>query len=73
MKDKTANHLKAPNAAAFVGQMRQVFGGDVKVLYVKEGDFQIGEKQRDGAPCIHAGDGQKLVEKYAPKKQKKAA
>jgi len=73
MKEKTANHLKAPNAAAFVGQMRQVFGGDVKVLYVKEGGFQIGERQPEGASCLYDGDGQKLVEKYAPKKQKKAA
>jgi hypothetical protein len=41
-QDKTSNHAKAPEAAKFVEQMREVFG-EVKVLYVKEGNFQLGE------------------------------
>lgn len=47
---KTSNHLKAPNAAGFVGHMRQVFGGDVKVLYVKEGSFELGERTTGWVP-----------------------
>ena len=38
------NHEKAPICAAFVKEMRDVFGADVKVLWVKEGDFEVGEK-----------------------------
>jgi hypothetical protein len=36
------NHARAPICAAWVKEMRELFG-DVKVLYVKEGDFEIGE------------------------------
>ena len=39
---RTSNHERAPVSAAFVKAMREVFG-EVKVLYVKEGDFEIGE------------------------------
>jgi hypothetical protein len=39
---KTSNHAKAPICAKFVDDMRAVFG-DVRVLYVKEGNFEIGE------------------------------
>ncbi len=38
----SSNHEKAPECAAFVNALREVFG-DVKVLYVKEGDLQLGE------------------------------
>jgi hypothetical protein len=44
---KNENHDKAPLCAAFVEEMREVFGDDVKVLYVKEGDVELG--QRDPA------------------------
>lgn len=40
---KTSNHEKAPICAAWVKQMREAFGDDVKVLWVKEGDFQMGD------------------------------
>lgn len=40
---KNKNHEKAPVCAAWVKQMREVFGPDVKVLWVKEGDFEMGE------------------------------
>jgi hypothetical protein len=40
----SSNHEKAPLSAAFVKQMRQVFG-QVSVLYVKEGEVELGEKQ----------------------------
>lgn len=44
MNPRTSNHEKAPICAAFVALMRQVFGADqVTVLYVKEGDLEIGE------------------------------
>lgn len=43
MKNKSSNHEKAPICAAFVKQMREVFGDDVKVLWVKEGDFSMGD------------------------------
>jgi hypothetical protein len=38
------NHEKAPVCAAFVKDMREVFG-EVTVLYVKEGTVELGEKQ----------------------------
>jgi hypothetical protein len=37
------NHARAPICAAWVKEMRELFGEDVKVLYVKEGDFEMGE------------------------------
>jgi hypothetical protein len=37
------NHAKAPICAAFVKEMREVFG-DVRVLYVREGEFELGGK-----------------------------
>ena len=37
------NHEKAPICAAFVKEMRAVFG-DVKVLYVEENGFVMGVK-----------------------------
>ena len=43
MKNKTSNHEKAPICAAFVKEMRDLFGDDVKVLWVREGDFQMGD------------------------------
>lgn len=53
MKESTSNHMKAPQSAAFVAKMRNVFGNEnVKVLYVKEGEVELGEKQPEGAPCF---------------------
>ena len=40
------NQAKAPICAAFVEEMREVFG-EVKVLYVREGDFELGERHED--------------------------
>jgi hypothetical protein len=41
---KNANQAKAPQCAAFVEDMRKAFGADqVTVLWVKEGDFEIGK------------------------------
>lgn len=41
---KTSNQSKAPICAVFVEEMRRIFGEDqVTVLWVKEGDFEIGE------------------------------
>ena len=40
-QDKTSNQSKAPICAAWVEQMRALFV-DVKVLWVKEKDFEIG-------------------------------
>lgn len=46
--DKRSNHEKAPICAAFVKEMREAFGADqVKVLWVKEGDFEMGELPED--------------------------
>jgi hypothetical protein len=42
------NHDLAPESAGFVNTMRKVFGGDVKVLYVKEGDFTLGRPSDEG-------------------------
>ena len=46
MTRKSSNWLRAPKSAAFVKQMRAVFG-DVKVIYVKEGDLKLGEPDTD--------------------------
>lgn len=44
--DVKSNQERAPICAAFVKEMREVFGEDqVKVLYVKEGDFELGERR----------------------------
>ncbi len=43
MSESSSNHDKAPICAAFVKEMREVFGEDqVKVTYVKEGELEIG-------------------------------
>jgi hypothetical protein len=42
VESRTSNHAKAPICAAFVKEMRELFG-EVRVLYVKEGSFQLGE------------------------------
>lgn len=40
------NHEQAPQSAAFVEAMRKVFGADqVKVLYVEENGFKLGESE----------------------------
>lgn len=52
---KTSNHERAPICAAFVKEMREVFGADqVNVLWVKEGDFEMGEPS-DNRPAGGAG------------------
>jgi hypothetical protein len=43
LNSKQTNQQRAPISAAFVEEMRRVFG-EVKVLYVKEGNFEIGRK-----------------------------
>jgi hypothetical protein len=40
---KTSNQAKAPICAEFVRLMREVFGDDVKVLYVEENGVKLGE------------------------------
>ena len=40
---RSENQAKAPICAAFVNEMREVFG-EVKVLWVREGEFALGEK-----------------------------
>jgi len=41
------NHERAPEMAKFVKQMRELFGDDLKVTWVKEGDFEIGQPLED--------------------------
>lgn len=46
MTQRTSNHEKAPVCAEFVKAMREAFGEDqVRVLYVKEGEVELGEQQ----------------------------
>lgn len=47
MKAKTSNHEKAPVCAEFVKKMREIFGDNVKVLWVKEGDFELGDVPKE--------------------------
>lgn len=60
---KSSNRNRAPWVAETVDTLREVFG-EVKVLYAYEGDFEVGEPQPEGAPCIHASDGRTMREKY---------
>jgi hypothetical protein len=39
------NHTLAPLSAAFVKEFREVFGDDVKVVYIREGTLEMGKKQ----------------------------
>ena len=41
---KTKNHEKAPVSAAFVKSMREEFGEDVKVVYLRENGLKIGKE-----------------------------
>jgi hypothetical protein len=48
MNEKTTNHMKAPQCASFVANMRQNFtNAEVTVLYVKENDVCIGAPLAD--------------------------
>jgi hypothetical protein len=68
MKPSTSNHMKAPQSASFVAALRNVFGNEnVKVLYVKEGEVELGEKQPEGASCFI------VPAQEQPKKLKRAA
>lgn len=60
---KNSNHDLAPESAKFVNAMRAVFG-EVKVLYVKEGDFTLGRPSDEGIELAAANpidDGRKKV------------
>lgn len=43
-QDSRSNQQKAPQCAAFVNAYREVFG-DVKVMHVKEGEFELGDPE----------------------------
>ena len=44
---RSKNHEEAPISAAFVKELRAVFGEDeVKVVYVKEGEVELGEERK---------------------------
>lgn len=46
MNESSSNQAKAPICAAFVAAMREAFGADeVKVIYVKEGEVELGVKE----------------------------
>jgi hypothetical protein len=51
-------------SAEFVDEMREVFGQDVKVLYVKEGELEVGEPAGQGATCLYVSDGRTIQEAY---------
>lgn len=46
MSETSENQSKAPQCAEFVRQMREEFG-EVKVLWVKEGDVELGDRDAD--------------------------
>lgn len=51
MTAKRSNQDRAPQCAAFVAAMREVFGEDqVKVLYVREGDVEMGKEFNAAKP-----------------------
>ena len=56
MSNPSDNHQKAPICAEFVRQMREVFGEDVKVTYVKEGELTLGEPIDQSGPLSEVRD-----------------
>jgi hypothetical protein len=74
MSEKTSNHMRAPQSASFVAQMRNVFGNDnVQVTYVKEKDLLLGDPSPQGGTCVYKGSGDPMIEPVVPKKRRKAA
>lgn len=55
---KRSNQEQAPICAAFVEEFRKVFG-EVKVLHVQEGSFEIGKETDGWVPVVQraANDG----------------
>lgn len=51
MTSRVENHQRAPIIAAVVAEYREVFGDDCKVLYAKEGDFEVGALPPDDKRC----------------------
>lgn len=52
MASASSNHAKAPKCAEFVNTMRAEFP-DLKVLHVREGDFELGgEDTAAYATCL---------------------
>lgn len=66
--DRTSNHEKAPICAAFVKEMREVFGEDVAVTWVKEGDFEIGQRESAGVVATTEGRNSKGREECGDEK-----
>lgn len=38
------NRERCPDAAKVIDAFREVFGGDINVVYVKEGDVELGHR-----------------------------
>lgn len=38
------NRERMPEVTRFVDEVRRLFGDDVKVLYAREGDYEVGKK-----------------------------
>jgi hypothetical protein len=54
MSESSSNREKAPHCAAFVKAMREVFGEEhVQVLYVKEGDVELGRPDKAEYAVAH--------------------
>jgi hypothetical protein len=62
----TADEIKekAPMSAAFAAEYREVFGEDVKLRIVREGEINRGQDNNIYAPCIHGAGGVPLSELY---------
>lgn len=68
-QDKTSNRAKAPIAAANFDKFREVFGEGIKMIYVKEGGIELGDRVDEiAATCFYGADGNLLSDL-----QKKAA
>jgi hypothetical protein len=43
--ESKSNHAIAPLSAAFVKEFREVFGEDVKVVWIRENGLEMGKRQ----------------------------
>ena len=55
-EERRRNRERFPQMSRWIDEMRAVFG-DVKVLYVKEGDEEAGQKRDEDWVPISEGDG----------------
>lgn len=56
-EQRRRNRERFPQMSAVIDEFRAVFGEGCKVMYVREGDQEAGEKRDEGWVPISEGDG----------------